>query len=242
MNLTNQRVVILGGTSGCGLASARMLAEAGAIVTIAGRSPEKLALARAGLPSSVFGEVMDATSWEQTHTFFRRIGFFDHLVLTLAGNEGAGEFRTLDFAMLHRVFEAKFWPQLLAAQTSLEFLRTDGSLTLVSAVTAHTAYAGASGLAAVNGALEALIPTLALELQPLRVNAVAPGTIATPWWDDLPAEARETVFRQTAALTPVKRVGRPEDVAQVIALLINNTFLTGTIIDCDGGARMRSSW
>jgi NAD(P)-dependent dehydrogenase (short-subunit alcohol dehydrogenase family) len=242
MNLNNQRVVIIGGTSGIGLATARMLASAGAQVVIAGRTQEKVTQALATIEGAATGEVVDATSREETTAFFRRIGSFDHLVLTLAGNEGAGEFRTLDFDMLHRVFEAKFWPQLIAAQTGLDFLRKDGSLTIVSAVTAHTAFAGASGFAAVNGALEAMIPTLALELQPLRVNAVSPGGIATPFWRDLPANMREAFFAQSAEITPVKRFGRAEDVAQVIAMLIDNSFMTSTIIDCDGGARIRSSW
>jgi len=242
MNLNNQRVVIIGGTSGIGLATARMLASAGAQVVIAGRAQEKVTQALATIEGAATGEVVDATSREETTAFFRRVGSFDHLVLTLAGNEGMGEFRTLDFDMLHRVFEAKFWPQLIAAQTSLDFLRKDGSLTIVSAVTAHTAFAGASGFAAVNGALEAMIPTLALELQPLRVNAVSPGGIATPFWRDLPDDLREAFFAQSAAITPVKRVGRAEDVAQVIAMLIDNGFMTSTIIDCDGGARIRSSW
>lgn len=242
MNLTNQRVVIIGGSSGIGLATARVLAEAGANVVIAGRSPEKVQQALATLEGAVTGEVVDVTSREEAQTFFRRIGPFDHLVLTLASNEGAGEFRTLDFDMLHRVFEAKFWPHLNAAQASLDSIREDGSLTIVSAVTGHVAFAGASGFAAVNGALEAMVPTLALELQPLRVNAVAPGGIDTPFWGDLPDAMREAFFAQSAAITPVKRFGRAEDVAKVIAMLIDNDFMTSTIIDCDGGARIRSSW
>jgi NAD(P)-dependent dehydrogenase (short-subunit alcohol dehydrogenase family) len=242
MNTNNQRVVIIGGSSGIGLATARILAEAGANVVIAGRQREKVDQALATLEGSVTGEVVDATSREEIQNFFRHIGPFDHLVLTLASNFGAGEFRTLDFDQLRRAFETKFWPQLIAAQTSLDFLRKDGSLTIVSAITAHTAFAGASGFAAVNGALEAMVPTLALELQPLRVNAVSPGGIATPFWDELPSEAREAFFAQSAAITPVKRFGRPENVAQVIAMLIDNSFITSTIIDCDGGARIRSSW
>jgi NAD(P)-dependent dehydrogenase (short-subunit alcohol dehydrogenase family) len=242
MNLTNQRVVILGGSSGIGLETARVLTEAGANVVIAGRSPEKVDQALTSLGGSVTGEAVDATSREETQNFFRRLGSFDHLVLTLASNEGAGEFRTLDFAMLHRAFEAKFWPQLIAAQTSLDFLRKDGSLTIVSAVTAHVAFAGAAGFAAINGALEAMVPTLALELQPLRVNAVAPGGIDTPFWGNLPEDMREAFFAQGAAVTPARRMGRSEDVAKVIAMLIDNSFMTSTIIDCDGGARIRSSW
>ncbi len=239
MKVNDQRVVIIGGTSGIGLATARILARAGAHVTIAGRNREKVAQALATIEGAATGEVVDATSREDTTALFHRLGSFDHLVLTLAGNEGAGEFRTLDFAMLRRAFEAKFWPLLLAAQTSLDFLRKDGSLTIVSAVTAHTAYPGAAGLGAVNGALEAMVPSLARELQPLRVNAVAPGLIATPWWNFIPDEAREGFFAQNATTTPVERVGQPEDVASVIALLISNTFLTGTIIDCTGGTHLK---
>jgi NAD(P)-dependent dehydrogenase (short-subunit alcohol dehydrogenase family) len=239
MNQSNQRVVIIGGTSGIGLATARTLATAGAQVIIAGRNREKVSQALASIKGVASGEVVDAASREEIASFFRRIGSFDHLVLTLGGNEGAGEFRTLDFDMLRRVFEAKFWPQLIAAQISLDFLRKDGSLTIVSAVTAHIAYPGAAGLGAVNGALEAMIPSLARELQPLRVNAVSPGLIDTPWWNFLPDEVREGFFAQNATAMPVERVGQPEDVAEIIAMFINNTFLTGTIIDCAGGAHLK---
>lgn len=128
MSLEQQRVVIIGGSSGIGLATARTLAAAGASVIIAGRSSARLEQALATLDGSVSGEVVDATSREEVQRFFRRLGSFDHLVLTLASHEGAGEFRTLDFAMLQRVFAAKFWPQLSAAQASLDFLRKDGSL------------------------------------------------------------------------------------------------------------------
>ena len=83
-----------------------------------------------------------------------------------------------------------------------------------------------------------MIPTLAVELRPLRVNAVSPGVIATPWWDRVPENFRNAFFAQSAASAPVGRIGHPEDVAQTIVFLIQNTFVTGSIIDCDGGARL----
>ena len=82
------------------------------------------------------------------------------------------------------------------------------------------------------------VPSWAAELQPLRVNAVSPGVIATPWWDGVPAEQRAALWEQHAAQLPVKRVGQPEDVSQTILLLVKNTFMTGNIIACDGGARI----
>lgn len=239
MNLNNQRVVIIGGTSGMGLETARMLAASGAQVVISGRTHEKVEQALAGIEGAVTGEVVNANSQEDTAAFFQRVGSFDHLVLTLGGNEGSGPFRTLDLALLRRAFDDKFWPVVIAAQTSLDFIRKDGSLTIVTAITAHTPLPGGVALGAVNSALESMVRTLALELQPLRINAVAPGVIATPWWNKRSEQEREKLFSQMAASIPVKRIGRSDDIAQVITMFISNTFLTGTIVDCDGGAHLR---
>ncbi len=175
---------------------------------------------------------------ESLREFFQRVSSFDHLVLTLSGGEGGGAFRTLDMETLRRGFEAKFWAQILAAQASLDTLRHDGSITFITSISARTARPGTVGLAAINGALEAMIKPLAVELKPLRVNAVAPGVIATPWWDRYSKEQREAAFAQAAAENHVGRVGQPEDVAQAIVFLINNSFMTGSIIECDGGLRL----
>ncbi|GCE24079.1 SDR family oxidoreductase [Dictyobacter kobayashii] len=229
------------GSSGIGLATARLLAESGAAVTIAGRQQTRVDAALEQLHAwqlDIEGAVVDATSTEALRDFFWQVGSMDHLVLSLSGGEGQGEFRTLDLAALRRGFEAKFWPCLFAAQASLHTLRADGSLTFVTAASARTSIAGTAGLAAINGALNATIPTLALELKPLRVNAVSPGVIRTAWWDKMPAEARENYFAHMASHLPVQRVGQAEDVAQAIQFLITNSFMTGCIIDCDGGARI----
>ena len=152
---------------------------------------------------------------------------------------GAGAFRTLDLAALRQGFEAKFWAHVAVAQASLETLQRDGSLTFITAGSARSAIPETAGLAAIKGALNAMVPSLALELRPLRVNAVSPGAIETPWWDRVPQAFRQAHFARSAATVPVGRVGHPEDVAQALVFLIQDSFMKGTILDCDGGARLK---
>ncbi|GHO56900.1 SDR family oxidoreductase [Ktedonobacter robiniae] len=202
MNLDQQRIIILGGTSGVGLATAQMLAQAGAQVIIGGRQAEKVQQAMAVAGSNVTGEAIDATDAEQLRTFFKRVGTFDHLVLTLSGGKGGGAFASLDLNELREGFAAKFWPQVQAAQLGLETLRRDGSLTFVTAISARSSMPGVAGLAAINGALEAMIAPLAAELKPLRVNAVSPGVIATPGGITCP----RTSARRSSTNQPPRRL------------------------------------
>jgi NAD(P)-dependent dehydrogenase (short-subunit alcohol dehydrogenase family) len=97
---------------------------------------------------------------------------------------------------------------------------------------------GTAGIGAANAAVAALVPILAAELKPIRVNGVSPGVIDTPWWDFLPADQKGPAFAGFAARTPVGRVGQPEDVAQAIAFLVTNGFMSGHVLTCDGGARL----
>jgi NAD(P)-dependent dehydrogenase (short-subunit alcohol dehydrogenase family) len=233
-----ETVVVLGGTSGIGLATAQRMAGAGARVVVAGRDPEKLATALALLGGDAAGEPLDATDRGALDAFFARAGRIDHLVLAFSGGEGGGAFRDLDLAALRRGFEAKFWPQVSAAQAALPALRRDGSITFLSSISARTANPGTAGLAAINGALEAMLGALARELAPIRVNAVAPGVVDTAWWDRLPAEAKQRVFAEQARVLPVGRVGRPEEVAQAVQFLAGNGFVTGTVLECDGGLHL----
>ena len=238
MRLQNQKVIIMGGTSGMGLATAKA-AAADAAVVITGRDQNKLDKALAELPQGVIGEVVDATAEKELRNFFGRSGPFDHLVLAVSGREGSGPFESLGVDTLRRAFDGKFYAQFMAAQMGLTKLRKNGSIIFITAASARTSIPGTAGLAAINGALEAMIPTLALELKPIRVNAVSPGVVKTPWWDTLPSEQREAVFAQTAQTLPVGRIGTPEDIAEVIIMLLQNGFVTGTVIECDGGIRIK---
>jgi NAD(P)-dependent dehydrogenase (short-subunit alcohol dehydrogenase family) len=163
-------------------------------------------------------------------------------VVTLGGFGGPGPIADLDLAMLRREFDAKFWAHLVTVQSVLPRLASDGSITLLSAITARSAIPGSAGVAAINGAIEAMVKPLAVELGPIRVNAVAPGVVDSSWWSGagMTDEVRRNYFARTAELLPVRRVATVEDVAEAIVFAATNANITGTVIEADGGMRLIS--
>jgi NAD(P)-dependent dehydrogenase (short-subunit alcohol dehydrogenase family) len=239
MSLDGQRVVIVGGSAGIGQAAAAAFAAAGARVIITGRSKQRLDVAAQRIGHPVEVRDFDATDGTAVNEFFESVGPVDHLVLTASpGAVGGGPFAALDEAALRQAFDGKFFAYVSVLKAALPNLRADGSVTIVSAVTARAAYPGAAGLAAVNGALEALVRPLAVELAPLRINAVSPGVIDTQWWHALPDEQRAAFFQASAATSPVRRIGTPQDVADAICYLAGAGFVTGTVLECAGGANL----
>jgi NAD(P)-dependent dehydrogenase (short-subunit alcohol dehydrogenase family) len=226
-------VVIIGGSSGIGLATAERLIGEYA-VTIVGRDADRLASAVGKVPG-VNAVAADAAEAASIGAALDEIGSFDHLVLALGSRRGAGPFANIGIEEVRLGFAEKVFPQFQAAQLALPHLSQSGSLTFIGAMSARVAMAGVAGIGAANAAIEALVPVLAVELRPLRVNGVSPGVIDTPWWDFLPAEQKRAGFDQFAGMTPVGRIGRPEDVAQAIAFLIGNSFIDGQVLACDGG-------
>lgn len=235
MDLTHQRIVIAGGTSGIGLTAAELLVKTGAEVILAGRDEHKLENAIIKTGASPLSASVDASSREKLDLFFEKVGAFDHLVITLSGGKGAGLFKNLNLDDLKAGFEGKFWPQMNCLQSALPFINTQGSITLITAVSATSRKPGFSGLAAINGALESMVPLLAKELQPLRINAISPGVIHTSWWDSYPEDARQQLFQQFTEAIPAGRIGQPEDVAEAILSVIKLSYMTGRIIQIDGG-------
>lgn len=223
------RVVIMGGTSGIGLATARNLAADGAEVIVTGRDPEKLAAAKG---VAVVAEQLDSTSEDHVTVFFDRIGPFGHLVLAFSpGAVGIGPLTGIKLADIRAAFDGKLFPYLFAIQRA----QVTGSITLISASTARSGLAGTVTFAAVNGAIERIVSPLAAELAPVRVNAVSPGAVDTPWWSFLPEEDKQAQFAAAADTVPAKRIGRPEDVADAVRYLIGATYVTGSILPVDGG-------
>ena len=236
--MSSQHTVVVGGSSGIGLATAHHLLASGARVTITGRSQTRLVEARRQLGPEAQAVPMDASVADALPARFAQIGKFDHLVLALGSSKGVGPFATVSLGGVKLGFEEKVYAHFATAQAALPFLNPTGSLTFVSGLSAHAAAPGTAGIGAANAAVAQLVPILAVELKPLRVNGVCPGVIDTPWWDAFPEEQKQAMFKDYAARTPVGRVGRPEDVAQAIAFLIGNEFMTGHTLICDGGLRL----
>ncbi|MEU6537683.1 SDR family oxidoreductase [Streptomyces sp. NPDC047000] len=235
--MTSRTTLIIGGTSGVGLAAARQLAAAGETVHVASRDAAKVATITDTAPELVAHQV-DGNDAAAVAGLVAGLAPLDALVITLAGSEGAGALADLDLTALRRAFEAKFWPTLTVLQAALPHLAERASITLVGAVSAHAAMPGTAGIGALNAAVEALVRPLAVELAPRRVNAVSPGLIDTPWWSGMPEQARAEWFSSAAKGLPVGHVSSADEIAEAVVLASTNTSMTGAVLNIDGGARL----
>jgi len=231
MVLTGKKIVVVGGSSGIGLATATLAKNEGAEVVIASRNAERLRAAAEKLGATAIAT--DVTSEESVANLFRSSGTVDHVVVT-AAQLRTGPFKTVSMDDVRATMESKFWGAWRVARVAE--IRTGGSLTLVTGYLSVRPRPGAAIVGAVNGALESLTRSLALELAPIRVNAVSPGTIDTPIRSSMPEAARRDMLSKTAAALPVGRVGVGEDIARQILTFMTVGFATGSIVYIDGGA------
>src|SRR6476469_4178181 len=231
MLLKGKKVVIVGGSSGIGLATAEMAKHEGADVIIASRNVAKLDAVAEKL--NVVAIPADVTSDQSVVDLFRRSGPVDHVVVT-AAQLRTGPFKTVAMEDVRDTMEGKFWGAWRVAQQAQ--IRAGGSLTLVSGFLSVRPRPNSAIVSAANGALESLSRALALELAPVRVNAVSPGIIDTPIRAAMPEEARLDMLARTAAVLPVGRVGLGEDIARQIVSFMANGFATGSTVYIDGGA------
>ena len=233
-------IVIIGGSSGIGLAVARRSLDDGATVVIAGRSQQRLDAARAdvdrtGPPAGRLSAYpVDIGDPAQVARLFERVGTLSHLVVT-AADLPYGPVVSLSEDSMVRAVRSKILGPLFAAQQAAPRITKPGSITFTSGIAASRPAPGGALAATVNGALESMVLALALELAPIRVNAVSPGWVDTPVWDRLATpDVKNARMADLAARLPARRLGRPEDIANAVAFLIADNFVTGTVLHAEG--------
>ena len=231
--LTNKRVLVVGGSSGIGLASAEAAANSGASVTIASRSRERLEAAASRIKGRVATEVVDTRDNPSVVAMFSEREPFDHVVVSASATK-TGSIRQLSLEDAYGSMDSKFWGAYRVARAAR--ITPSGSLTLVSGFLSARPTGSAVLQGAINAALEGLIRGLAIELAPVRVNAVSPGLIDTPILSGMSHEMRTALFDNAIANLPVHRIGSADDVAQAILFVAGNPYVTGSVVTVDGGA------
>lgn len=230
-----KRVIILGGSSGIGLAVAEQASSQGANVVVVSSNPDRVQKAIQSLDGKVEGETADLADERAVAELFTRLGAIDHLVFTAGDNLQLHELAGTDLMRARRAFELRYWSALAAVKYASPSIREGGSIVLTTGVAGQRPHKGWVVSASVCGAIEALTRALAVELAPIRVNAVSPGIVRTNLWQNMGAAERENLFESAGKKLPVGRVGEAHDIAQAYLFLMREVFSTGQTVVVDGG-------
>jgi NAD(P)-dependent dehydrogenase (short-subunit alcohol dehydrogenase family) len=232
----SERIVLLGGTSGIGLATAELAAADGATVIIASSSPDRIDAALERLPASAEGYTVDVRREEQIRDLFNRLGSFDHLAFTAGETLQIGAIVGTDLEAARRALDVRLWGAYAAVKHAVPHVRPGGSIVLSSGIAGTRPEPNWTVAAAVCGALDALTRALAVELAPIRVNAVAPGVVRSDLWRQMSEDDRSAMYDSLSDALPVGRVGEVGDIAQTFLYLMRNRYSSGAIVTVDGGS------
>lgn len=225
--LGNQTVVVLGGSSGIGAAVAELAQAEGARV---------VAISRSGAaPEGVRGVAVDVADRDALAAALETTGVIHHLVHTVGARLGSPALEALGENVLPLAFETKLFSAIHAVRLALPHLAPDASITLTSGQVSRKYGVGSLVKGAVNAAVDAAGRHLAKELAPRRVNVISPGVVDTSLWGEAGSEARAATIARVSGALPVRRVGAPQELAQAYLFAMTNGFVTGALIDVDGG-------
>jgi len=233
--LENKRVIIVGGSSGIGLAVAEQAASQGAKVVIVSSNAERVQKAIKAVGGEAKGQAVDVSDEGAVETFFAGLGAFDHLVFTAGDSLHLHDLVATDLKQARRAFELRYWAVLAAVKYGSPHVRKGGSIVLTTGIAGQRPHKGWVIAASVCGTIEALTRALAIELAPIRVNAVSPGVVRTNLWQSISAAERKHLYESVGKRLPVGRIGEAHDIAQAYLFLMREGFGTGQTVVVDGG-------
>jgi NAD(P)-dependent dehydrogenase (short-subunit alcohol dehydrogenase family) len=232
--LLGQTVVVIGGSAGIGLETARRARAEGARLILTGRNPERLQLAASELEALSIA-AFDTTDPAALERFFGDLpGTIDHVMVT-AGQPHYGRLLDMDLEQARRAFDTHLMLMLQVARNAAHKVRPGGTLLFMGGIGGRRTGTGMGVVATVTAALPALTASLALELAPVRVNLIAAGFVDTALSASLLGDELDNRRNQLRATLPIRRVVTPADVAALAVHIMSNTALTGGTYDIDGG-------
>lgn len=235
-SLNGKKVVILGGSSGLGFATAKAAAAEGANVIIVSSNAAKVQNAISELPGNGFGMQADLSDEDSVKRLFEEIGTLDHLVFTAGESLLLSKIGETEVATAREFFNLRYWGAFMAVKYAAPRINAGGSIVLTGGIVSARPNAGWSVGASICAAMDGFTRAMALELAPVRVNLVSPGVIRTSLWSSMAETERNAFYDQVALALPVSHVGEPEQVAQTYIYLMKQPFVTGQILVTDGGA------
>jgi NAD(P)-dependent dehydrogenase (short-subunit alcohol dehydrogenase family) len=234
MSLKNARVLIIGGTSGIGLGVATAVAERGAIPTVVSRRQSSVDRALAQLPEQARGATVDLTNLDSLERLAADVGDIEHLVFTAGESLALQKLDGLTPDIINGYYQTRLVGALSAVRVFRPRITARGSITLTSGTASEQPGFGAMPVS-ICGAMNALTKALAVELAPIRVNAVAPGVVRTPLWDSFSESDRQALYEQAAQRLPLGRVGEVTDTARAYLYCMEQEWGTGIVLTVDGG-------
>lgn len=238
MSFAGKRIVVVGGSSGIGFRVAQKATADGASVIIGSRSETRLASAIEQLGDTATAHSIDTSDKASIRQFFDRLGSIDHLFIS-AASYTLGPIDRIGDEDAESPFRSKFWGQYWAVRDALPHLTPDGSVTLMAGAAGARPVKGIPAYIACNSAIEGLGRALAVDLSPIRVNVVSPGTIDGNLWRQRPDEIREAAFAGFREISTVGRPGTEDEVADCVLFFMKNGFVTGSTLYPDGGFVLR---
>lgn len=233
--LSKKRVVIIGGTSGMGMAAARAASEAGAEVIAFGRRSSPNSVATPDVRGSITFRSLDMTDDSAVERAFEMVGTLDHLLITATPPSSGGTFLSQTQAEAQAVLSGKFLGSWSCARHAAPKMRQGGSITFTTGGLVTRPRIGASMMMVAFAGLEALTRALALELGPIRVNTIRPGVIDSEMWNGMPQTERDAFFALVRERFPAGRVGKVDDIGKAALFLMTNDFVTGAVLEVSGG-------